>query len=131
MLQAFFLLSSSVVAHVVLIGAEDAGRLHRATTLRAKDALDHDAAAHVKGPAIVTDPVVVRYFVDAVAALVHWNVASPAEDNQVFVLVVTVVADGTLSVLLDDKASLVGAQRVVALDVEAVRATVRVIRPLC
>ena len=131
MLQTFLLLSGSVVAHVVLIGAEDAGRLHGATTLWAQDALDHDAAAHVEGPAIVADPVVVGDFVDAVAALVHRNVASPAEDDQVFVLVVTVVADGALSVFLDDKAALVGAQRVVALDVEAVRATVRVICSLC
>ena len=110
MLQTFLLLSGSVVAHVVLIGAEDAGRLHGATTLWAQDALDHDAAAHVEGPAIVADPVVIGDFVDAVAALVNRNVACPAEDDQVFVLVVTVIADGALSVFLDDEAALVGAQ---------------------
>ena len=131
MLQAFFLLSSSVVAHVVLIGAEDASRLHGATTLRAQDTLDHDAPAHVESPAIVADPVVIGDFVDAVATLVHRNIACPAEDDQVLVLVVTVVANGALSVFLHDKATLVGAQRVVALDVEAIRATVRVICPLC
>ena len=36
---------------------------------------------------------------------------------EVLVLVVPIVADGTLSIFLDDKASLMGAQRVVALNI--------------
>ena len=59
------------------------------------------------------------------------DIASSAKDNQVFVLVVAVVADGALGVFLDDKATLVGTERVVALDVETVRPiAVWVVAPL-
>lgn len=37
----------------------------------------------------------------------HGYVAHAAKDNQVFVLIVAVVADGALCILLDDQASLV------------------------
>ena len=50
------------------------------------------------------------------------NIASSTKHNQVLVLVVAIVADGALRVLLDDKAALMCAQRVVALNVESVGA---------
>ena len=52
----------------------------------------------------------------------HWYIASTAEDNQVFVLVVAVVADRALCILLHDESPLVRTERVVSLDVEAVQA---------
>lgn len=130
MLQTLLFLSRCVVVHEVLVSAEDAGRLHRAASLWAQDALDHDTSAHVERVAVVAQPVLFRNFVYTVASLMDRDIASSAEDNQVFVLVVAVVADGALGVFLDDKATLVGTEGVVALDVEAVWPSIRVISPL-
>ena len=107
MLQSFLLLRSRAIVHVVLKRAEDACRLHRTTALRAEDALDHDAAAHIEGPAVVANPVIVGDFIYAVAALVHRDVASSTEDNEVLVFIVAIVADGALGVLLHNEAALV------------------------
>ena len=52
----------------------------------------------------------------------HGDIASSTEDDQVLVLVIAIVADGALGVLLDYQSTLVGAQRVVALNVQSVRA---------
>ena len=52
------------------------------------------------------------------------DIASSTEDDQIFVLIVAIVADGALSVLLHDQAALMGAQRVVPLDVKPVRPVV-------
>ena len=132
MVEAFLLLSRCVVPHEVLIRAEDACGLHCAAALRAQDALDHDAATHVERPAIVANPVVVGNFVDTIAPLVHWNIASSTKDDKVLILVVAVVADGTLGIFLDDKASLMGTERVVSLDIEAVDpVTIGVVATLC
>lgn len=121
-----------MVPHEVLIRAENARGLHRTAALRAQDALDHDAPTHVERPAIVANPVVVGNFVDTIAPLVHWNIASSTKDDQVLILVVAVVADGTLGVFLDDKASLMGTKRVVSLDIEAVDpVTIGVVATLC
>lgn len=121
-----------MVVHVVLKSAEDAGRLHCTTSLGAEDALDHDSTAHVEGPAVVADPVVVWDFIYTVTPLVNWDVASSTKDNQIFVLVVSVVADRALGVLLDHETSLVRAQRVVPLNVEPVWAiAVWVVSSLC
>ena len=85
----------------------------------------------MEGPAVIADPVVIWDLVDTVAPLMHWYIASSTKEDQVFVLVVAVVADGALSVFLDDEAPLVCAERVVALDVETVRTfTVGVVGPL-
>jgi len=96
-----------VVPHELLISAEDASGLHGSATLRTKNALNHDAAAHIESPAIVADPVIVRYFVDAIASLMDRNVASSTKDDEILILIVTVVADGALGIFLYDKASLV------------------------
>jgi len=117
MVESFLFLGCSVVPHEVFVSAEDAGGFHGAAALGTQYAPGHDASRHVKGTAVVADPVVVRNLVDAIAFLVHWYIASSAEDNLVLVLVVAVVADGALRVLLNDKAALVGAEGVVALDV--------------
>ena len=53
MLQALLLLGCGVVAHEVLVGAEYAGGLHCPAALWAQQALDHDAASHVEGVAVV------------------------------------------------------------------------------
>ena len=89
-----------------------------------EDALDHDAAAEVKGPAIVAKPFILGNLVNAIASLVDGDIASSTEDDQIFVLIVAIVADGALSVLLHDQAALMGAQRVVPLDVKPVRPVV-------
>ena len=99
-----------MVPHVVLMGAEYARRLHRSAFFRAQDALDHDATAHVESPAIVADPIVVRNLIYTVAPLMNRNVASSTKDNQVFILIIPIVADGTLSIFLHNKASLMRAQ---------------------
>ena len=99
-----------MVPHVVLMGAEYARGLHRSSLLRAQDALDHYATAHVESPAIVADPIVVRNLIDAVAPLMNRDVASSTKDNQVFILIIPIVADGTLSIFLHNEASLVRTQ---------------------
>ena len=50
------------------------------------------------------------------------NIASSTKHNQVLVFVIAVITDGALGVLLDDKAALMRAQRVVALNIESVGA---------
>jgi len=107
MLQALLLLRRCVIIHVVFVRPKDAGWLHSSATLGAENALNHDASAHVKRPAIIADPVVVRNLVYAVAPLVNWDIASTAEDDQVLILIVPVVADGALGILLHHQSSLV------------------------
>lgn len=102
MLEALLLRCGSVVALVVLPGPEDARGLHGSSLLGAEDALHHYASLHIERPAVVADPVVVWNFVDAIAFLVYRYVAIAAKNDKIFVLVVSVVADGTLGVLLDD-----------------------------
>ena len=109
-----------MVAHVLLMSAEYACGLHCAASLGTEDALDHDSSPHVKGPTVVANPIIVRNFVDTIASLVHRDVASSTKDNEIFILVISVVTDSTLSVLLDNQATLVRTERIVSLDVEAV-----------
>ena len=99
-----------MIPHEVLICAEYARGLHRSSLLRAQDALDHDATAHVESPAIVANPIVVRNLIDAVAPLMNRDVASSTKDNQVLILIIPIIADGTLCVFLHNEASLVRAQ---------------------
>ena len=70
-----------MVLHEVFMSCKDAGRLHRPASLRAQDALNLDSSLEVKGQAVVTDPVDFGDLIDAVALLVHWNVAVTAEHN--------------------------------------------------
>ena len=121
MLKTFLLGCSSVVALVVLPRPEDACRLHGSTLLGAKDAFHLNASLHIESPTVVANPIVIWDFVDAVAFLVYGYVAIAAKYDQIFVLVVSIVADGTLGVLLDNEATLVRAQRVVPVDVHAMR----------
>jgi hypothetical protein len=114
-METFFLLSSVVVVHEVLIRPEDVSGLHSSAPLRTQNALHHNASAKVKSPTIVTDPIIVRYFINTITSLMHWNVASSTKDNQILVLVISIVTDSALGVLLNDKTSLVGTERVVSL----------------
>ena len=84
--------------------------LHGTSTLRAKDAFDHDASPQVECPAIVAEPFIVGDLVDAIASLMYGYIASSTKDNEVLILVVSIVADCALSVLLHNQASLVRAQ---------------------
>jgi hypothetical protein len=88
--------------------------LHSAASFWTEEALDLQTSLQRKAAAIVADPVVVRNFVDAVTFLVHGNIAISAEHNQVFILIIAIIADGALSVFLNDEASLVGRQLLVA-----------------
>lgn len=117
MVKTFLLLSGRVVVHEVLVSPENVGWLHSSTPLRTQDAFNHNASTQVKSSAVVANPVIVWYFINTITSLMNRNVTSSAKDNQVFILVITIVADGTLGVFLDDKATLVGTQRVVTLNV--------------
>jgi hypothetical protein len=131
MLQAFLFLRGCVIIHVVLICSKDAGWLHSTSSLGAKYAFDHNTSAHVKRPTIVADPVVIRNLVYAVAPLVNRDIAGTTEDDKVLVLVVSVVANGTLGVFLHYESSLMRTKRVVSLNIEAVGAiAIRVVSPL-
>ena len=101
MLKAFFFLSRGVVAHKVLVSAENACGFHCSSTLWTENALDLDATSHVEGETIVTDPVCFWDFVDSVATLVNGDIASSTKHDQVLIFVVAIVADSALSVLLN------------------------------
>ena len=70
-----------MIAPELLVGPEDAGGLHGTTSFWTKNALNHDAAAHVKLTTIVTNPVGFGDFVNSIASLVHRNVASTTEHD--------------------------------------------------
>ena len=106
-----------MVVHKVLVSPENVGWLHSSTPFGAQDAFDHNASAQVKSSAVVANPVIVWYFINTITSLMYRNVTSSTKDNQVFVLVIAIVADGTLGVFLDDKATPVRTERVVALNV--------------
>jgi hypothetical protein len=99
-----------VVAHIVLLATEHTCRLHCAASSGTEDALDLEPASERETAAVVTDPVVFRDFVNAVALLVDRDVANAAEDDKVVFLVVAIVTDCALGVLLDNKAPLVRAE---------------------
>lgn len=89
----------------MLVGCEDARRLHGSSPFRTQQALDLDAALKTEGLAVVADPVNFRNLIDTVTLLVDRDTAFTTEDNQVLVLIVTIVAYRTLCILLHYKAS--------------------------
>ena len=120
MLEALLLGCSMVIALVVLPCPEDACRLHGPTLLGTKNAFHHDASPHIESPTVVTDPIIIWDFIDAIAFLVYRYVAHTTKNNEIFVLVVSIVADSALSVLLNNEATFMRAQRIVPVDIHAV-----------
>jgi hypothetical protein len=55
--------------------------------------------------AIVADPICLRNFVNTIAFLMNWDVTHATKHNQILVLVVTIIANCTLSIFLNNKAS--------------------------
>lgn len=100
-----------MVLHEVLMCCKNACRLHCSSAFRAQDAFHLDSSFEVERQAVVADPVDLRDLVDPVTLLVYRDVAVATENNQVLVFVITIVANGTLSVLLHHQASLVRTQR--------------------
>jgi hypothetical protein len=95
----------------MLLSRKNTSRLHRTTSLRAQQASDLDPPLEVKRHTVVADPINLRYFVDSIAFLMNRYVAVATENNQVLILIISVVANCTLSVFLDNKTSLVSTQR--------------------
>lgn len=112
--EAFFLCCCIVVPLVVLELSKDAGRFHGTTALWAQETLDLKPALEGKAAAVVADPVLLWNFVDSIALLVDGDVAATAEDYEVFVFVVAIVANCTLSVVLHGETTLVSRQLRVA-----------------
>lgn len=65
----------------MLVGCEDARRLHGSSPLRTQQALDLDAALKTEGLAIVADPVNFRDLIDTVTLLVDRDTAFATKDN--------------------------------------------------
>ena len=84
----------------MLCSPEDACWFHRASSFRAEDTLHHHSPLHLKKLAVIANPTFVWKLIDAVALLVNRDIAHVAEDNQVLIFIVAIVADGALGVLL-------------------------------
>jgi hypothetical protein len=110
-MKAFLLCGGVVVAHKVLVRRENARGFHGAAELWAQEAFYLYTSFEVEAPAVVADPVRVGNLIDSVAPLMHWDVAVAAENNQVLIFVVTVVANSALGIFLHHQASLVGTKR--------------------
>jgi hypothetical protein len=83
-----------------MVRCTDVSGLHCSSLLRAEDATDHEPPSQAEDLAVVAYPVFVWELFDAVAALVHGDVAQAAEHDHVFIFVVATVAYHTLCILL-------------------------------
>ena len=89
-----------IVLSEILGRCEDVCGLHSPAPLRTKEALDREAPLKAEHLAVVTNPVAFGQLLNAIARLMHWYIAVPAEHNHVFILIVSVVAYGALGVVL-------------------------------
>ena len=96
----------------VLISAEDIGGLHRASSLWAEEALDHQASAESEDLAVVAFPVNFRHPLYSIAGLVHRNGARSTKDDLIIFFIVAILAYGTAGILLCYLCPLLGAQLV-------------------
>lgn len=69
-----------------------------------------DSSSKCKTTTIVTNPIILRYFIDSVALLVNRYIAHTTKHYQVFIFVVSIIANGALSVFLNNKTAFMGAQ---------------------
>lgn len=106
------ILGTVIVQSVVLSWCEYIGGFHSAAFFRAQQASDHKASLEAENLAVIADPITFRQLLDAVAGLMDWDVAVAAEDYHVFVFVVAVVTDSTLSIILSLDSSHVRASAV-------------------
>jgi len=83
-----------------MVRSADVSGLHCSSLLRTEDATDHEASSQTENLAVVTYPIFVRELFDAVATLVHGDVAETAEHDHILIFVVATVAYHTLCVLL-------------------------------
>jgi hypothetical protein len=68
-------------------------RLQSPALLRTKNAWNHQTLFEAEYFAGIAKPVTLRKCIDTVAALVHWDIAIPTENNQIFVFVIPAVAN--------------------------------------
>jgi hypothetical protein len=83
-----------------MVRCTDVSGLHCSSLLRAEDAADHEPPSQAEDLTVVTYPIFVRELFDAVATLVHRDVAQATEHDHVFIFVVATVAYHTLCILL-------------------------------
>ena len=83
-----------------MVRSADVSWLHCSSLLRTEDATDHEASSQTENLAVVTYPIFVRELFDAVATLVHGDVAETAEHDHVLIFVVAAVTYHTLRILL-------------------------------
>ena len=121
MLEPFLLCRCVVVELIVLRSPEDARGLHSTAPFGAEDTLDHDSSVHLEELAVVANPILLWKLIDAVALLMDRNIADVTENDEVLVLIVTVVADGALGVVLHHQAPLGSAEGVVAVEIQSFR----------
>jgi hypothetical protein len=83
-----------------MVRCTDVSGLHCSSLFRAEDATNHEPPSQPEDLAVVTYPVFVRELFDAIATLVHGDVAKAAEHDHVFIFVVATVTYHTLCILL-------------------------------
>jgi hypothetical protein len=105
--ESLFLSGSDVVPLVMLIRTKHTCRLHGSSTFGAENASDLYAAFECQAAAVVADPIILWHHINSIAPLVHWDIAHTTEHDQIFVLIVTIIADCALCIFLHNEASLV------------------------
>jgi len=95
-----------MIPHVVLLGREYTGGLHSTASFGTQDAPYMEPPSQGKTAAVVTNPIVFRYFVNPVTFLVNRDIAHSAKNDQVFIFIVSVITNSTLCIFLNDQASL-------------------------
>ena len=83
-----------------MVRSADISGLHCSSLLRTEDATNHEAPSQPEDLAVVAYPVFVRKLFDAVATLVHGDVAKAAEHDHVLIFVIATVTYHTLCILL-------------------------------
>lgn len=80
---------------------------HRTTSFWTKKTFYLKTSLHSKALAVVAYPVGVRNFVNSITLLMDRNIATATKHYQVFVFIVTIVANCALSIFLHNQATLV------------------------
>jgi len=84
----------------IVIRSTNVSGLHSSALFGAKYAVHHQPSAKTENLAIVANPVLVRELFNTVATLVNRDVAKAAENDHVFVFIVSTITYYALCVLL-------------------------------
>jgi len=105
--QTFFLRSCCIIFLVVLLSRKYWCWLHSTTFFWAKKTFNLQPTLHAKATTIIADPICFGRIIYSITLLMNWDIAGSTKNNQIFIFIITIIANCTLSIFLHCKSSFV------------------------